>query len=245
MSRFSLVVFAIIGVVHTQQVYQNPKNSGYNGEVQKHVDEGKYHIEEAAKELYDKIIKMDNRRMNSMGNHMGRGGSAQRDKLKEMMAQSRPYLDETNANMRSEQELNELEGALTEAQSQLSQESGSVKRYNAEAEIARIRDEINRVRYGLKERLQNIMLGKKKPVAMASPRAHTVYPNYANTGYPSYPMYGYGDYRDYRSNATTWQTWTWILLGLSIILGLMLIGMLMWMMSKKRNYEQLYGTRQM
>ncbi|VDM78616.1 unnamed protein product [Strongylus vulgaris] len=211
MLRFLLVNSVLILLIHSAHLQSS--NSNYNNDVQKHIREGKEHFEQAAESLVDNMLNsMDNQNMRN---------PAMRDRLKDLAEELRPYL-ETKANMKSEQELGDLDQALMEAQNQMSQLSGT-ERYNKEAEIAKIRDEINRVRYELKERLQKIMEDRKNGVVMQ--KRDSLLPN--------------------MTGASSWQTATWILLALSILLTVAIIAMLMYQMSKKREYERLMGTRSM
>ncbi|KHJ86036.1 hypothetical protein OESDEN_14226 [Oesophagostomum dentatum] len=147
--------------------------------------------------------------------------AATRDKLKQLTAELRPYFDQTKTKFEGEQELEDIDGALAEAQNQLAEESG-IKEQDKEAEIARIRDEINKIRYGLKERLQNILLGRKKKPSVQAENKSEALNNITGT--------------------TSWQTATWILLALCIFLSIVLIGAITHMISRKRNYERIKSS---
>ncbi|KIH57756.1 hypothetical protein ANCDUO_12049 [Ancylostoma duodenale] len=84
--------------------------------------------------------------------------------------QLQPYFDQTKANSRREQELTDLDNALAEAQNELAQQSGKTED-EKQQEIAKIRDELNKIRYGLKERLKNVLGGKKNITAETETKA--------------------------------------------------------------------------
>ncbi|KAL6722848.1 hypothetical protein Aduo_017931 [Ancylostoma duodenale] len=150
MLRLFVVIFALILVIHS------------DGTLEERIQRGRERHEKAVGALIDHIFTSIEQRKEKE--------AAERDKLKELASQLQPYFDQTKANSRREQELTDLDNALAEAQNELAQQSGKTED-EKQQEIAKIRDELNKIRYGLKERLKNVLGGKKNITAETKTKA--------------------------------------------------------------------------
>ncbi|PIO77580.1 hypothetical protein TELCIR_00287 [Teladorsagia circumcincta] len=140
---------------------------------------------------------------------------AARDALRELTKELQPYLTGEKA----EHELSELSDALVVARNQIEGPAATVDQ--KQEEIDQIRDQINTIRYGLKERLQKILSGKKPVLVEASKKS---------------------GFLNEITGASAWQTATWLLLALCIMLAVALIAALVYQASQKCKYDQLHGT---
>ncbi|ETN69020.1 hypothetical protein RB195_025982 [Necator americanus] len=143
--------------------------------------------------------------------------AAEREKLKELADQLKPYVDETKKRIKGEQELSEIDNALEEAQMHLAEE-GDANAEEKQAEIARIRDEVNKAKWGLMDRLQKILHGKYKPTVETMKKSEIL---------------------NEITGTSSWQSATWLLLFLCVLLSIALIAVLTHQMSKKSDYERL------
>ncbi|EYC34043.1 hypothetical protein Y032_0001g214 [Ancylostoma ceylanicum] len=150
MLRFFVVFFALILAIHG------------DGTLEERIQRGRERHKQAVGALIDHIFTSIEQRKERE--------AAERDKLKELANQLQPYFDHAKANSKREQELSDLDNALAEAQNELAQASGKTED-EKQQEIAKIRDEINKIRYGLKERLKNILGGKKNLTAETRTKA--------------------------------------------------------------------------
>ncbi|EYC34044.1 hypothetical protein Y032_0001g214 [Ancylostoma ceylanicum] len=200
MLRFFVVFFALILAIHG------------DGTLEERIQRGRERHKQAVGALIDHIFTSIEQRKERE--------AAERDKLKELANQLQPYFDHAKANSKREQELSDLDNALAEAQNELAQASGKTED-EKQQEIAKIRDEINKIRYGLKERLKNILGGKKNLTAETRTKA---------------------EFLNNITGTSSWQAATWLLLVLCILLSMALVGTLVYQASKKSSYERLKSS---
>ncbi|KAK6766401.1 hypothetical protein RB195_025982 [Necator americanus] len=140
-----------------------------------------------------------------------------KERHKQLADQLKPYVDETKKRIKGEQELSEIDNALEEAQMHLAEE-GDANAEEKQAEIARIRDEVNKAKWGLMDRLQKILHGKYKPTVETMKKSEIL---------------------NEITGTSSWQSATWLLLFLCVLLSIALIAVLTHQMSKKSDYERL------
>ncbi|KAK5968626.1 hypothetical protein GCK32_012320 [Trichostrongylus colubriformis] len=188
-----------------------PESSGLPQKWQDAIDRKQEKAKQAAAALIDHIFSSIEQREERE--------AAAANELRELTKELQPYLEKKDTSEQAEQELAAISDALSGAKNQLEGSDSNVDQ--KQKEIDRIRDEINGIRYGLKERLQNIMSGKKPLVTETS----------KNSGF-----------LNDITGASSWQTATWLLLAVCILLAIALIAALAYQASQKCKYDQLHGT---
>ncbi|WKX94385.1 hypothetical protein Q1695_011554 [Nippostrongylus brasiliensis] len=126
---------------------------------------------------------------------------------------------ETAAKESLREELSEIDGALVDAQQMLDGPPSAVDA--KKSEIDRIRDEINSVKSGLWEKLNNAANGRQPMTVEVAKKSNVL---------------------NEITGASSWQTATWVMIAITMVLTVCILGLTAYQAAQKRKYEKIHGN---